>query len=273
MIVAKEEFTMEDNIHIYIKERAEYLEKLVKDKTEALKSAPAGALRITHSKQSLHYYCRTDPKNTTGKYIKKEDVRLASLLAQKDYDQKVLALANKELTHIRRISKYPEQQKVEYVYDALSRERRKLVNPISLSDEDFVAEWEAVSWQKKEVGPGIGSYFTGKKERVRSKSEILIADMLARFSVPYRYEYPLTAGGRVFYPDFTALNVRRRIEVIWEHFGMMDQKDYAQGAVSKIEMLEFAGYYPGRNFIMTFETDKTPLNTKLIEDLIRKYLL
>ena len=67
---------------------------------------------------------------------------------------------------------------------------------------------------------------TLRGERVRSKSEAMIADTLYRLKIPYKYECPLTIrrktgtsrNTKTIYPDFTCLNVRLRQEFVWEHF-------------------------------------------------------
>jgi len=70
-----------------------------------------------------------------------------------------------------------------------------------------------------------------KKEKVRSKSEVIIADRLFINAIPYEYErglivkIPKTAEcpetEMVWNPDFRVLNVRTGKEYIWEHFGRM----------------------------------------------------
>ena len=71
--------------------------------------------------------------------------------------------------------------------------------------------------------PDMCMFYTSKGERVRSKSEVIIADVLNREGVPYRYEYPIYIKGiGKIYPDFTVLNIGIRKEMIWDHFGMMD---------------------------------------------------
>lgn len=74
-----------------------------------------------------------------------------------------------------------------------------------------------------------------KGERVRSKSEVIIADMLNRKGISYRYEYPvyLKNVGQI-YPDFTVLDAIRRREIYWEHLGMMDDPDYAEMAILRV---------------------------------------
>lgn len=112
-----------------------------------------------------------------------------------------------------------------------------------------------------------------KGERVRSKSELIIADILSKEGVPYRYEYPLylRGMGRI-YPDFTVLNITKREEVFWEHFGMMDDPVYAEGAIKKIATYEQNGIFPGENLILTYEARKNPINQKLVRSLIEHYL-
>lgn len=111
-------------------------------------------------------------------------------------------------------------------------------------------------------------------ERVRSKSEKILADYFYRRGIPYKYEKPLYLKhfGTV-YPDFTFLSKRTRKEIYWEHDGRMDDPVYAQSAVRKIQAYEENDIYPGEQLILTFETEKQVLNTREIERLVRRYLL
>ena len=253
--------------------RKKYLETLIKEKNDALSKAPEGRLRFMKDGEKIRYYHRTDPRNPTGTYIKIKDISLAAALSQKDYDEKIVKSARKELYHLNQLISFFAGNTINNVYENLDLPRRRLITPISPSDEEFLAAWNSVTWQPKPFENTKNEYYTGKGERVRSKSEILIADTFARFGVPYRYEYPTNVGGTVLYPDFTVLNIRKRKEYIWEHLGMLGQAKYAGEAVNRIERLEFNGYFPGENLILTMETEDTPLNTKLVAQLIKRYLL
>lgn len=60
---------------------------------------------------------------------------------------------------------------------------------------------------------------------VRSKSEVIIANMLSERDIPFRYEKPLFAPDGTFYlPDFTV--TWQGEEWYWEHLGRMDQEEY-----------------------------------------------
>ena len=137
----------------------------------------------------------------------------------------------------------------------------------------FIEEWQKVEWTGHPFSEDAPQLFTTKGERVRSKSEVQIADSLNRLGIPYRYEYPLRLkNGINIYPDFYCLNVRTRQELYWEHFGMMDNPEYAKNAVQKLHQYNSIQIIPGKNLIITMETSTSPLNVKYIEQQIKSYL-
>ena len=108
-------------------------------------------------------------------------------------------------------------------------------------------------------------------ERVRSKSEVIIADALERSGIPYKYECPreLSDGGQRVYPDFTCLNLRTRKEVLWEHLGMMDNPEYASMAVKKFSSYLKNGFVLGVNLIVSMECSDKPLNQTEVRKIIQ----
>ncbi|HZO66591.1 MAG TPA: AAA family ATPase [Kribbellaceae bacterium] len=74
---------------------------------------------------------------------------------------------------------------------------------------------------------------TERGELVRSKSEVIIANMLHQLDVSYDYEVPFTgADGRTVRPDFTVLTDLGET-VLWEHLGMLADPRYAQKWAAK----------------------------------------
>ena len=84
---------------------------------------------------------------------------------------------------------------------------------------------------------------------VRSKSEVIIANMLVSEEVPFVYEEPLYApDGTMFLPDFT---VKFRGETYyWEHVGMLDRQDYKAHWEKKQKWYE--KNFPGQ-LLVTYE--------------------
>ena len=256
-----------------LEEREKYLLQIKAEKERALQSAPEGSLRICSHGDKTLYYRRNDPKDYNGVYIKGKDIPVAEALAQKEYDKKVLRVINKELQAIDKYhSNYPNIV-AEQIYERLHKERQKLVIPMLEPDEKYIHEWENVKYNGNVFSEDMPEFYTSKGERVRSKSEVIIADLLNREGIPYRYEYPIHLSGKgKIYPDFTVLNVRLRKEMYWEHFGMMDDPDYVENAMKKIVCYEQNGIFPGENLILTYETRKNPINQKVIMLMIQHFL-
>ncbi len=81
---------------------------------------------------------------------------------------------------------------------------------------------------------------TERGEAVRSKSEVIIANLLYNEVFKegfgdYRYEEPLVAGGSVRYPDFTIEDAATGTTVYWEHLGMMHDPEYRARWEKKLE--------------------------------------
>jgi len=246
------------------------------------KEYPAGHLRISVEKANkgetrVKYYHRQSKEDHNGTYISRNNIKLAQHLAQKDYDQKVIRAAEQELKIIERRKMDSLRYTIEDIYESIHPERQKLVAPLKKTDEIYVAEWKAIEYKGKQFDDNAPEHYTAKGERVRSKSEVIIANMLENEGVPYRYEFPLVfdenrSSIKQVYPDFTVLNIRERTEYYWEHFGMMDNPEYAKSAVRKIFTYQQNGMLLGKKLIATFETSNTAINTHVITQIIQEYL-
>lgn len=247
------------------------LEQLIKTKMKSLESAPKVRLRISTNKGVHQYYKVTTPGEKLGTYIPKNSLSEATELAQADYTHKLLLLLQKELIHINNLLKNKcDEQKL---LSSLHPGRQKLLTPSTLKNHDYATTWLSVKYNHKPFDPQSPILQTSTGQRVRSKSEVMIADILTRLGIPYHYEFPIRLKNYTVHPDFYCLNLHTRQEFVWEHFGMMDDPEYAQNAVSKIQDYQKNGYFPGKNLITTFETKSTPICTKQIDQIAREYLL
>lgn len=248
------------------------IDKQIRKIKQSLKNVPEGVLRITHTRGYVQYYEMKDVHNTTGKYIRKKDIELARKLAQKSYNEIMLnELINKKKAIEIFLDGYKEDDEI---YNGLSNERKKLVEPLVNDDEIYRKRWEEVNYKGKEFFDDIPEIYTEKGERVRSKSEKLIADKLFMMNIPYRYEYPLKLEGvGIIYPDFTVLNVKERKEYIFEHFGMMDIPEYSENAVRKINTYAKNGIKLGDRLIITCETSENPVDMRCVEKIFKHFFM
>jgi ATP-dependent exoDNAse (exonuclease V) alpha subunit len=79
---------------------------------------------------------------------------------------------------------------------------------------------------------------TARGEMVRSKSEVIIADHLARRHIEYSYEQPLTIAGVTKYPDFTVEDAESGLNFYWEHCGMLHVPRYLRRWKEKLSWYE-----------------------------------
>ncbi|SFU83578.1 hypothetical protein [Butyrivibrio sp. M55] len=242
-----------------------------------LADVPEGTLRVTTSKKNIQYIQCVENGTEQGyklSYIKKKDMPLAYRLAQKSYDQKIKRLVDRRVKQLDKLVKEYEDNEVEEIYDKLHHIRKTMINPVEIPWEKRLAEWKSVPYVGKEFKPGMTEIYTKKGERVRSKSEKIMADTFYDLGIEYKYECPLKLKGYgVVYPDFTFLRKRDFKEVYWEHDGKMDDADYAEKAIRKINTYIANGIFPGDNLIVSFESSGVVINDKIIKQLISKYLL
>lgn len=155
--------------------------------------------------------------------------------------------SGKEISDIERILKKNYSDRAKNCYSGIIEGRKNLVQPFEMSDEDFVKQWLEVPYKAKDFMENDETeYYTDKGERVRSKSEIIIANILKTLNIPYKYECPLKLGNIIVYPDFTILDVKERREKYLEHFGMMGDVDYVNTMVLKISTYEQNNIFRGQ---------------------------
>ena len=236
------------------------------------KGEPKCRIRISSKKNQV--YLIQSKAQMKEKYLKSSQKAYAVQIATFDYLMVVLKKINTELEQIDSFLKKGERVSPEEYYETLNASRQNLITPIRPTDEQFVNAWISKPYVGGVFEEGEAEFYTDRNERVRSKSEILIANALAKNNVPYKYECPIVLKGLgKIHPDFTALNVKRRKVFYWEHLGKLDDADYARKNVFRINAYEKNGIYHGENLITTWETSTLPLDVKLVDQLIKHYLL
>ncbi|MCR5595363.1 MAG: hypothetical protein K6G12_05920 [Lachnospiraceae bacterium] len=272
----KQKMLIPTDVYDEAKRRLYELEGIKKEKYQALTEYPDGMIHIVNYRERAKFYLRTDKSDKSGIYIRKSDSRKIRTYVQKSYDEKVIRLIEKEISNLKDFLKKSEQiaDRIRQVYSDNSVEVKDYIEPVDCSDEDYIKQWMACKYEGKAIDESAPYYETDHKERVRSKSELNIANALSRHGIPYKYEKPLKMkNGAVIYPDFTILDVRNRKQIYWEHRGMMDKQDYAEHAVFKMKSYIKSGLLPGKDLIITEESSLNMLGTDEIEAVIGAFFL
>ena len=253
------------NLRVLLLREQKRLERIQEKVIDNLKDVPPGTLRVSCGKNWTQYYhCMPDGKKN-GKYIPKSEENLIRRLAQKAYDEKILKLTKKRLSQIKRITRDYEEEEIEDVFSKEHMGRQKWIRPVEPTWKQQLEEWMSKDYRRKEFQEDAPIIMTNRGERVRSKSEKILADYFFQKGIIYKYECPLYLKGiGVVHPDFTFLSRKTRQEIYWEHDGRMDDPIYAQNAIRKIQAYEKNGIYPGERLILTFETTKNVLDMELV---------
>ena len=265
------------DINEILNARKEALEKLMAQIEKELSGMPEGRLRINHRRAgpgSTQYYQCIPGGSRNGIYISKSEERLAYKLARKSYLQLLKEQIRLQLSYLSNDVPDLSNKPLLDVFNNMTADRQKLVIPLLEDDKAFTERWLSVEYDHLLFEPETPVHMTDRGERVRSKSEKILADRFNALGIPYLYEKPIKTGrNKRRIPDFTLLNIRKREVYYWEHFGMMDDKDYVNANIDKINEYARVGIIPGKNLIMTFETKDNVLDTTAVNNIIKAYLL
>lgn len=254
-----------------LKERKRLEDKIEKTK-EQLKYLPEGKLVLCFDGRHKYKWFHSD--GHTKKYIMKKNRALAEKLAYKRYLTEQLALLGREKAAAEAyLSKYQKSNLTSnHKVDDLSEYQNLLSRYFTPSNQELEF-WMQEKYDKNQQYQEQLIHRTAMGINVRSKSESFILNCLHMNNIPYRYEAALKLGNITYYPDFTIRHPKTGEIFYWEHFGMMDKRDYAKSAYSKLEVYHTHGIIPGANLIVTFETKDHPLSMEEVEQIVERYFL
>jgi hypothetical protein len=160
----------------------------------------------------------------------------------------------------------------ELVYTALTRARERLVLLVQGPDPHML--YELTKPERSETARRNTNLFTAgvrrgtavpyaehlvhrtvRRELVRSKSEVIIANLLHAAGVDYTYERELsgTAALGTVHPDFTVVDPAGDV-LVWEHLGMLDRDDYRTSWERRSAWYAANGYEEGVNLFTSEES-------------------
>ncbi len=131
-------------------------------------------------------------------------------------------------------------------------------------------KWNEDEYRSNTYKPEHLKYSTGRGVKMRSKSERTIGNKLEEWDIAYRYENMFISAGEIYYPDFTIRKEDGTL-VIWEHFGLMDNKEYYKNALSKINQYRKSGIKQYKNLICTYEDDLEDMRN--LNEIIFRFLI
>ncbi len=259
------------NTVMVLQGRKEELQELKEELSEKVAILPEGKIRVERYRDSYRCF-RLFEGDRKGTYIKKDDEKMAYELATREYYQRMLDAAEKEMRVVEKTLRNYPKTLPEDVYEELHPNRQELVNSYWQTDEEYVKTWKSQSFRANSYHREDCIYRTIQGERVRTKSELFIANALYRCGIPYFYEKPLQLNqDLVVHPDFTVLNVKTRKEYYWEHCGDRGPKDNLELLAMRQGEYENAGLFLGEDVIFTLEAERVPYLQERINRILTHY--
>lgn len=230
---------------------------------------PEGELHIYPAGNSTKWICAHQGKQI---YLPKSKRSLAEALALKKYYSLQLLETKEELSLL---SSMPSRSKTLSAADLLAESSPyyPLLQGYFAKDKLPVSaqKWCAESYETNHSHPEHLIHTTLAGHKVRSKSEVIIANLLYTNHIPYRYEAALPLKEFTAYPDFTIMHPVTNKIFYWEHFGMMDNAPYCDTACNKLKTYCYNGIFPSMQLITTYETSKCPISTDQVQQIITQY--
>lgn len=177
----------------------------------------------------------------------------------------------------------------ELIYTALTRSRERLVLLIEGNDPTIL--FDLTRPERSETARRNTNLFYGivrfnddavpyakhlihrteKGHLVRSKSELVIANMLSQLEIEYEYERVyegVSEPGRLR-PDFSFVTADGDL-IVWEHLGMLDKGEYLRGWEWKRHWYAKNGFVEGQTLFTSQEDEKGGLDSAKLRETALK---
>ena len=231
---------------------------------EELNRAPEGRMKSKVRKHRVSFYHVVNGKeiNITG------DTKTIHSLLMKYVNRIIVRTASLNLSAMDKLIKNYCANDYASILEML---------PVSYSRANTSILRSAAATQNKFLySPDTHIHETAAGIFVRSKSEVIIANTLTSYGIPFSYEElfqaQTTKQGKRIYPDFK-IKCPDGYIIIWEHWGLLEQIDYCISQAYKLNAYNNQGYVLGQNLIITADDNHGGCNAQQIDKIVRTLIL
>lgn len=235
-------------------------------------------LKYTRVKGRRYYYSKLRGESTFT-YLGTESNKTVANTKEHRFLTRMLAELDSEIANLERFRANHRELDYDSVNLSLPVVYRDCYNmpgksaAVDTSHSSRAAAWkeskelEMASYERRHPEGLVMKAIDGT--RMRSKSEVIIANLLIANGIPYVYELPHAIGDVVIHTDFTALSLADyKTEILIEHEGLMSSSKYQQQFLFKVNAYLDAGIIPGKDIFFTFEDPKGGFDPSPIQDII-----
>lgn len=244
--------------------------KLLQQYQIALKKLPQGRLTYKIIKGKPYYYW-IDAANKQH-YISSKDIQLICDLKYRRFLEESIRRIERNLPMQEKLLKsytpydpHSIQQRLPNVYSDLHLPANILTNSAArpIPNPDY--------------RPESLTFSTSFGIHMRSKSEVIIAELIHAAKIPFQYEPKLrlkTPDYRwiTYHPDF-AIVPPLGDEIYWEHAGLLSNENYRNSFFRKIAIYHHNNIVMPKNLIVTMDNPDGTLDVAAIDRIIKGQLL
>lgn len=271
---------LEDFMYIHQKLKAIYIKEL--------NTLPKGKLIGYINNGKYQYY---HSKTINGKYTRQgigKDQHKKKQLARKEYlikaipiienNIKILAAAIDSYQSItpdyiiNKMSAIYKSLPTQYYTDKISVHGFHQNRSVDSIKAEELQQWMNAPFDQSTYKPEEKIHTTSRDLKVRTKSELIIAEILYMYNIAFRYEQRLYIRDKRFAPDFTIQLPDGRI-FYWEHVGLTNSFGYMNDHYYKLKYYQYKNIVPWKNLILTYDNEAGQLNTQIIHSEIKNKLL
>ncbi len=270
--------TLEEMVDILISNKQKY--------TEEFRELPEGTLQYVEDKQRTQFYrAISDVKRKKRMGINKQP-ELINQLARKEFLRRLLKEMDANINALQYAIGHYRDIDPTAIIRSMTRAYRRLPGELFFrpTEELFASEdeclrarleshqaWAEQPYEKNSYPFGEYSQYTTRGLHVRSNRELIIAEILYKYKVPFRYDQVVQVGRYKLSPDFSFEMADKR-ELYMEYCGMMNDLEYVSRFREKRRKYEQAEIYEWDNMIYAFSTG-SKVNAAEIEAIIKTRIL
>lgn len=258
---------------VYLNGILEDYKKRLKEQKQELKRMPEGELICRVQKGRIQYmrevWDRAEKTQNRKGITKNQD--MINRLARKKYLEISNRLLTEEIEAIGAFLQSHVEPSASNVLSRMPRAYRELPEKCFFPDRRRADAWANAPYEQNPSYPEQKIHKTNKGLWVRSKSELIIAEKLDSYGIPYRYDAVIYYRGHTLSPDFTFMTANGLI--YWEHCGLMGQAKYRNHNKWKLSVYEQMGIVPWNNLIITYDTEDGGLSSGIIDAEIHNKLM
>ena len=241
---------------------------------------PAGNLISARQGDKLRYF---NARTVDGRYLRKDITSHENeikALARKGFLGRMIKLMRADLRKLQQLTRDFQTFEADEIISSMASVYKKLpsnwltqyvryndhqnmsFDPLLVAERNSQASermkihraWAEAPYDSSRFREEEKSKVTSRGLRMRSKSEVMIAEMLYQYGVPFRYEQVLMLDGKTFAPDFTFQDAVLELFYM-EYCGMMGDPEYVKRHMWKRDIYEQNGIVPWKNIYYIYENN------------------